>query len=457
MLHQTPQLKEEIMLKAGCTTVDITPARGVKLGGYPHYPRHNTGVHDPLYAGIMYLDNGTEELMLITLDVLFFAKQNVAKARKAINKKTGIAADRIHISAIHTHSGPCAAYGIDVDEIEAGQEQPEEYIAEIVEKLAEGAAKAKAESFDAEFGSGIAICGAKEGVGGNRRIPGGPHDPYVSVMAVREQGGKVRGIYVNYTLHPTFIHEWSTVCTADYVGYVRKQLEELYDGADVAFSQGASGNQSSRYYRQGESFDEAERVGRLIGKAASEAVEKLEWKQDPVIKQASAELPVRLRDFGTEEDLEKQCARDRERYEYLYGKYGKSENREEYYLWQNANLKLLGSENQLGYVKIQNRGIEIKMCHTENPAELNAIRIGDACLLAAPGEIFVEYALYLKGMAPYKTVIFSELTNGCLPGYLYTPESLATGGYETDTSMLDKKFGREMVDAMLRLIDRISE
>lgn len=70
-------------------------------------------------------------------------------------------------------------------------------------------------------------------------------------MAVRDEEKRVRGILVNYTLHPTFIHEWSCVCTADYPFYLKKQLEELEPGVIVGFAQGASGNQPSRYYPSG--------------------------------------------------------------------------------------------------------------------------------------------------------------------------------------------------------------
>lgn len=51
-----------MMLKAGTGLVDITPEQGLELAGYPHYPRNNTGAHDPLYAACMYLNNGETEI-----------------------------------------------------------------------------------------------------------------------------------------------------------------------------------------------------------------------------------------------------------------------------------------------------------------------------------------------------------------------------------------------------------
>ncbi|MCI8852365.1 MAG: hypothetical protein HFI31_01935 [Lachnospiraceae bacterium] len=443
------------MLKAGMMSVDISPEKGEELGGYPHYPRNNTGVHDPLYGACMYLSNGKEEAALVTLDLLFFSKKHVEQVRRRAEEACGIPGSHVMISCSHTHSGPWAAGRLDIESLEAGKEQPREYVEGLIGKIVDIIVQAKAQAFDAEFTAGAAVCGAESGVGGNRRIPGGPHDPLVGVLAVRETSGKVRGMFVNYTLHPTFIHEWSTVCTADYPGYLRLQLQELEPEAVVCFAQGASGNQSSRYYRKGESYDEAERVGRLLGKAAHSVLDRAVWKNEMEIAVASQELPLELRTFGTEEDLVEKVAQDKKNYEELYAKYGSSENREEYYLWQNANLKLLGSEDQLGYVRMQKQGIKIELLEDEQPAEVQIIRLGDACVVGVPGEVFVEYALYVKAMAGFGTVLFNELANGCLPGYLYTPESLVEGGYETDTSMLGEEFGGHLVEKVLETIRKV--
>lgn len=429
--------------------MDITPPQGLELGGYPHYPRHNTGAHDPLYATCMYLENNGVEIAMVTLDLLFFSKKHVTAVRKMVTERTGIPSEQVMISCSHTHSGPWASGTLDIESLEAGKQQPHEYVQELVEKIVDIIAQAKVDAFEAAFGSGVALCGAESGVGGNRRIPGGPHDPNVSVLAVRDTSGKIRGMMVNYTLHPTFIHEWSTVCTADYPCYLKLQVEELEPGVIVGFAQGTSGNQSSRYYRQGESYDEAERVGRILGKAAHSTLAGMKWDEDPDIRVATSCLELELRNFGTEEELVAQVAHDEAIYKDLYARYGKSTKREEYYLWQNANLKLLGSEDQLGYIRMMKRGMKIELLEDEAPAEVQVIRIGGTCVIGVPGEIFVEFGLYMKAMAGFGTVVINELSNGCLPGYLYTPESLVTGGYETDTSMLAESFGKHLVQCVL--------
>lgn len=437
------------MLKAAMTRVDITPPLGLELAGYPHYPRYNEGHHDPLYAACMYLNNGEQEVAMVTLDLLFFSKKHVQEVRRRVEAVCGIPGDHVMISCSHTHSGPWASGRLDIESLEAGKEQPKEYVESLISNITAIIADAKENAFDAQFTYGAALCGAESGVGGNRRIPGGPHDPMVSVMAIRDSDNKVRGMMVNYTLHPTFIHEWSNVCTADYPCYLKLQLEEMEPGVIVGFSQGTSGNQSSRYYRQGESYDEAERVGRLLGKAAHTVLDKAEWQHDMMIAVATDTQQIELRDFGTEEELREKVAIDEARYKELYAKYGDSKNREEYYLWQNANLKLLGSEDQLGYIVMQKKGVKIELLEDEVPAEVQVFRLGGCCVIGIPGEAFVEFGLYLKAMAGFGTVIVNELTGGCLPGYMYTPESLVTGGYETDTSMLSEEFGINLMQKAL--------
>ncbi len=443
------------MLKAAMTKVDITPPKGLTLEGYPHYPRHNTGAHDPLEATCMYLNNGTEEVAMVTLDLLYFSKQHVKSVRTTVEEKCGIKGSNIMITCTHTHSGPRACGTNNFEELEKAIKQPIEYVESVKEKIVNIICNAKAEAYPAFFARGTEICGAESGVGGNRRVPGGPHDPFVSVWAIKDTNNIIRGAMVNYSLHPTFIHEWSTLCTADYPCYVKMEVQETYPNALCGFAQGASGNQSSRYYRQGESFDEAERVGRLLGKAASKVIENALWTDELDIRVANREIPLELIELKSVEELETQFINDKAVYEDLYAKYGDSKNRNEYLLWQNANLKYLGSEYQLGYAKALANGYTLERCVEENPAEIQVIRLGDMAIIGVPGELFVEFSIYLKAMAGFNMTVLNEVTNGALPGYLCTPEAKVVGGYEVGSSLLHNDFGKHLVNNVLEVIEHV--
>ena len=74
------------MLKTGIKRIDITPPEGLRLMGYPHYPRYNKGHHDPLHATCMYISNGKEEIAMVSLDLLFFSKVYVKRVRELVEK-----------------------------------------------------------------------------------------------------------------------------------------------------------------------------------------------------------------------------------------------------------------------------------------------------------------------------------------------------------------------------------
>ena len=45
-------------LYAGSAIIDVTPQKPLFLHGYPHVERISEGVHDPLYASALIIDNG---------------------------------------------------------------------------------------------------------------------------------------------------------------------------------------------------------------------------------------------------------------------------------------------------------------------------------------------------------------------------------------------------------------
>ena len=71
-------------LRAGVSVRDISPKQGLQLAGYPHYQRKNIGIHDPLYASCIYLDNSHEKIVLVALDLVKYSKSLVRKVRKRI-------------------------------------------------------------------------------------------------------------------------------------------------------------------------------------------------------------------------------------------------------------------------------------------------------------------------------------------------------------------------------------
>ena len=185
-------------LRAGISQCDITPPLGVRLAGYPHFPRENIGVHDPLYATAFYLANGKTECVFVTLDILFFSKKYVNDIRGRVNRACGIPEKQILICCSHTHSGPWAAGNCELEATAGDSEDIDPvYLKNLLDKITAAILQAKTSAFDAEIGFGEKHCGAEVGIGGNRRDKNGLADPWINVMAIREKGGCIRGILTN--------------------------------------------------------------------------------------------------------------------------------------------------------------------------------------------------------------------------------------------------------------------
>jgi hypothetical protein len=434
------------MLKAGTSIVDISPEKRVELAGYPHFPRYNTGIHDPLYASCLFLDNGKEKIVVIAMDLLFFSRKYVKKIRNRIQKETPIPGGNIFISVSHTHSGPWAAGRLDMEALEKGQDVDKEYVEDLKRKIVRLVIDAFSNAFEASIGSGFVICGKEKGIGGNRRNPEGPADPKLWTVAVKDKNNALKAVMTKYALHPTVIHEDSNLVTADYPGYMRKFLKQKEPGMNLLFLQGTSGDQSTRYFRQRQDFDEAKRIGDIIGQCAYSGIKGLDFEEEIDIKVVSEEIDLPLKKLPLEEEAKNVAQKTKAEWERL-----KKEGAP-YIEIQNANLKNLGAENTLGYIRLKNKGIPISLEEDELPAEVQVLAIGDTRIVGIPGEIFVEFGLDIQKRSPYKKTIVVELVNGCLPGYVCTKDAIREGGYEAGASMLSEEAGEVLMETALKLL-----
>jgi hypothetical protein len=102
-------------------------------------------------------------------------------------------------------------------------------------------------------------------VGTNRHDPAGPADPEVPVLLVRDRDSqKFLAAMVVCSMHPTVLHEDSTLISGDFPVMARRYLQEHVLGGDcpILYHMGFSGNQSPRHVTRSNTFDEAARLER---------------------------------------------------------------------------------------------------------------------------------------------------------------------------------------------------
>lgn len=434
------------MLSAGTGRVDISPQTPTALWGYPYSERISTGVHDPLYATALCLDDGADRILSLSADVLFVDADLVATCREQIQARTGIPTANILICATHTHSGPitCDIMALHRDPAVPGVDEA------YVELLQKGIVEAGCQAVDCLVPAEVAVTSAQvDGVGCNRISPDATRDPEAGIVAIRKSDDRtIMALQVFYSMHPTVMHEDSTLASSDFPAYARQQIEEAFPGARVLYHNGPSGNLSPRYHVKGQTFAEAERLGHRLGVFITGAMKALrddDFCGDLKVQgmQGYAQLPPR--EMMSVEKAEAGFAQARAEYERL-----KRENAGHGPV-RTAECVAFGADEVVTIARAHADGTLAPVQEAHARAEVQLLCIGDTCLVAFPGECFVEYALQVKEQSPTRTFV-SSMANGHLQGYITTPGHV---GYEANLSIFKPESGALMVATALGLIEKV--
>ena len=449
--------KEELA-KVGFAERDISPEIGMEIpGGYGKV--FHQKFHDPCKVRTVVLEDGSLKVALVGVDALIVPRSLVEAVRREIHEKCHISPEAVMIGASHSHSsGPIgmvqpgefdfATPFVKSLAYEKSSCADPKYLEQVRQAIVEAVCRADAIREPARCGVGKGI---EDKAAFNRRFrmknglvythPGkgnpdivgvaGPIDPEVGVMGVWNREGKFLGCIVNYACHATTSPDG---ISANWIYYLEKVIRgALGSDAVVVFLQGFCGDVTqvdnlSRYAeRPGE--DSAKYVG---GRVGVEAVKVL-WGMAqgtlvPLQVQTQLlKLPHRIPDPERVKRCEEIVKKD-------MGEVGHTE-------WTFAKEIVL-----------------LNAALTNKPtaeAEVQAVQIGPAVFLSAPGEMFCQFGLDLKARCHFPFTFPVELANGCV-GYVPTEEALGEhgGGYETrltSYSNLTPDAGRKMIDAALEL------
>ena len=412
-------------LYAGAATADITPDDSQFLYGYPHVPRYSTGVHDPLLASALYVSDGATAVAMVATDVIFVPKALAGRARQRIAAVTGVPASHVMITATHTHSGPITVSYIS-NEADAVVPAPDpRFLQQLEDGIVAAARDAHAAARPAQIGLAVADGSA---VGGNRRDPTGPSNPRVPVLVVRAADGAPIAAMLVCSMHPTVLHEDSTLISGDFPAMMRQYLQRtVLHGCPVVCHTGPCGNQSPRRAARANTFAEAQRLGEALGASVAAAIETIRYEDQIAVscRQAFVDLP--LREFPTEAEAEAGLRLAKERFEQL------RRNGAEHGAVRTAECDWFGAEETLALARAARSG-KLQTAAAEcMPAEIQVICLGRWAFVGWQGEVFVEFALEVRRNHTDAYVI--SLANGELQGYLVTAEAVNEHGYEASNAL----------------------
>ncbi len=431
-------------LLAGAAVRDLTPARSVFLYGYPHVARDSTDVHDPLQCAALYLRQGEGHALFLANDLIHVSKRFAAEVRTRIATETGVPTEAIAITTTHTHSGPVL---VDYVSNSADATVPKAdlaYLAWAANQMVAAARAAVEAAQPAQLGFVVARA---QGVGGNRHEPLGPADPDVPLLVARAcEGGAPIAAMLVYAMHPTVLHEDSTLISADFPYFTRRYLQEHLLGAacPVLYHNGASGNQSPRHVTRANTFAEAQRLGELLGRAVEEAWPAMTFVDHARIAVRRREVELKLRTMPPREVAERALAEAGERFARLQREGAPRA------AVRTAECDVFGAEETAELATAALDGRLEAAARECSPAEIQVIEIGPWKIVCWPGEFFVEYALEVKRRSPETFVI--TLANGELQAYIVTAEADAKAFYEARNALFAWDNGPRIVEETLALL-----
>jgi neutral ceramidase len=431
-------------LLAGAGVADITPHDPQYLFGYPHVERTSTGVHDPLLSSALYLSDGRTPLLFIANDIIFVGKATAQRVRQRIEEATGVPAAHILVSATHTHSGPSTVDYISLEDDPLVPKVDSHYLQLFEDGIVAAGTEAVRRAQPAEAGLVIAD---SAGVGTNRRDPAGPADPQVPALLVRlAANGEPIACMIVCSMHPTVLREASKVVSGDFPGMARRFLQDHLLGPNCPVLQhtGPAGDQSPRHVIRGNTLEEAQRLGGILGRAVVDAIGTITFSSSLGLdaRRTFVDLPPRA--FPPVVEVERKLQRASQKLAHLrHIGAARQEVR-------GAEVDWFGAEETLRLARLAAEGRLEGAYQSCLPAEVQTLRVGPWTFVGWPGEVFVEYALAVKAEARDTYVI--SLANGELQGYITTEAAAVEGGYEASNSIFTPTAGQTLVKATLRLL-----
>ena len=391
------------MLNFSSFKTDVTPPVGVCSG----FGAGAATIRDPLFARGIILDDMSIRIVLVSLDYCVLVHSAYEQLRTALAKAAGTPIDRVIIHCIHQHDAPL----VDLEAVRYLDNKDYQWWPEVVDKCIRAVAGA-VENFSEAAAIGTAAYQV-DGYASNRRItmpdgsiavrysrcadenirnaPVGAIDPALKTVAFRGKNDNILSSLSFYATHPQVANTGDKF-SADAPGEAMRLLGDA-KGLPVFFT-GCGGNVTAGKYSGQDTEANLLYFGKKLADAINANLDHMQWQDAGKLDWQSVSFEFPRKRLNRQELLEK----------------------------VKANPNDTNSAALLGAMDF---GFEL-------PYTIYKLKTGSVNMFFLPGELFVEYQLYINSL--YQDSFVTVAAN-CRDDFFYCPTAAdfkTTGGYETN-------------------------
>lgn len=384
---------------------DITPPLGCYIPG--HYRDIKAvDVADKLYAKAVVVENDGSVAALVCVDTVVVPDNMHDAVTQRVFEYTGIKPDNVCICSNHSHAGAPIQSTPDIDCYEdapykdvfirlaadaiiLAYKRLDEATARFAETDVTGFAYNR--TFILDDGSYVTHGRGKT----NIVDVFGKIDPALSVVMFERDGMPI-GAIINYSCHQCCMNQLCDHYSGDYSSIISKKLKEVYGNDFVSlFIIGCCGDVN--HVNPDINVPIPDTLYIEIGEILADAtIEALKNSVDTTGTVAVLKKPLTIKKRIADNEFLKKKVTE--------------------YLEMNNFTRMRNMLYYTGANKTDSETVYVQ-----------AIRIGDTCIYALPGEIFAETGIAIKEKSPFKYNMVSELTN-TETGYI--PPSRAFGEHD---------------------------
>jgi neutral ceramidase len=457
-------------LLAGVARADISPPVGIahlNWGSQTHVTA--VGI-DPvgMLATALVISDGRQKFAIVDVDALGI--HGFDQAVTTASKATGIPAQQIRINATHTHAGPAfqaskGPVGKDPRVFELVMNAHRDVVADkIVGAIIEADSKLRPVHAYGARGQGTININRRVRASDNKppavgTNPDGFVDRELVVMRIDDADGKPYAILVNFQCHGTVLTFENKMISPDWIGMVRKTIEEAFPGALALYLQGAAGNQGPIEGGTGD-LRVAHRLGSILGlQAAALAMQIETTRREPVMEgyvestAFAARQPWRV--LGPRDATLKFVTRTLElpRRTYTSSEIDRMSTQVAVAKKQLEQAVQRGDAWQKHQAEARLRRDGDLLTEWTRPpdaspikVDMQILRIGDMAIVAMPGEPFAEIGAAIKKSSPFAFTMFCGYSTGVGGGYMPVESEFAHAGYEVEMT----PYGTKAADKLIR-------